>query len=266
MKRSRAALDKAQAIIGDSQTYAKRLEMVTLAQDYLESYLAAMAAGKARDYDTAMARWADVDKAIVALNQADPSYLEIKDARHRMRIAREKSLATYFPDRLGFVRSWKVLDAVPNPMRDLDVPDAMFPTDRFVAGMAADGAPVKLNDGTVLQWHDYTSPDGLLDFERATGHVAGEQGDFIGGYAAVVIEVPELTELRFASSSCAPYRFWLNGRELFHLDNWNADYPGQYTVNAYVPAGRSLLMVRFSQLGMSTYATRAGVWFQITQP
>ena len=255
---ARASMDQALALTASDATARARVEYVQLGFNYLEDYLDGMWSAQNGDYQGFLDAFDAVDDDIDALAADDPIF-NAADARSRMKTARLKSQAKYFPNSMAFVRSWTVLGPFDNSTLDAHITPDLFPASMFPSGVTP-GQPVELADGSMTHWTNYASSEGLIDFD-----VPLDSSDqiFSWGYAAVTVHVPTAQTVRILYSTFYAYRLFVNGVEVASRMGLDADCPDKASVTVSLPAGDSTLIFKSSQTAQESYTYRWGFYLRI---
>jgi hypothetical protein len=155
---ARVCMDNAISAASGKEPYAERVRLVDLSQQYLEAYLGGVWFAQAGDYQKSVDAFERVGKLIDELEKADA--IDAKDARRRIyNTARLKIMAEHFPDKLGFVRKWKILGPFDNSRRDASWRDDPFEP------VASIDKPVRLRNGNTMRWVNFESTQGHLEMD-----------------------------------------------------------------------------------------------------
>ena len=259
MLTARMHLNQARTAAASDPTALARIDMTELGFVYLEDYLAGMWAAQDGDYQAFLDAFNDVDDDIDAIVAFEPDFPG-DDARYRMKTAKLKSQAKYFPDTMDFIRDWTILGPFDNTTCDAHITTELFPTDFFPSGVTL-GQPAALADGSVKPWVNYHSDEGLIDFD-----VPLDSSDqyFSWGYAATQVTVPTARTVRIYLSSFYAYRLFVNNVERRNRMGLNADCPDKEYVDVYLPAGTSTVVWKSSQTTPESYQFRWGFYLRMT--
>jgi hypothetical protein len=261
---AKKALDAATAAVATHAVYASRVKMVGMTFDYLDAFLNGAWEAQKGNYDLSVASFRLATRKVTELHDMKPCYMDMGYALAKLKFARDRTLARFFPDRFGYVRSWRILGPLDNTCRDADLEEEMFPKKLFSGGVQA-GQTATLADGKSLRWEPYTSPEGLVEFTAALAKTP-RKWTFSSAYAATWVETPTAQEVQFRMNSFFPYRVFVNGREVFHGSGFNIGLPDQSTVTVSLPAGRSEIVIRSSQSALSSSIWSWGFYFRMTTP
>jgi hypothetical protein len=242
--RARAALTEALALVKEGTMERRRVEMVEVGHRYLEAYLDGIANAKLGKYEESVAAFDRAEQLIDRLNPKGFGYSDAADCHRRIRGARLKCLAEYFPGKLGMIRRWSLLGPLNNDTRDADLTQ-----DGFEPGQGV-GREVKLKDGRVVTWARYESPGGFLDFKEAFAKSA-RSWRFSYAYAAFTVKAPVGGPVQLRMDSFFPFRVYLNGKEVYYRGGVDADAPDKRIVDAELKEGENTLVFKCCQTAES---------------
>ena len=263
MTTARTLLNQAIALTQNDSTLSTRVQLVNQGQIYLEDYLAGMWSAQNGLYDECIAAFGRVNQDIDAIYTIGAiSGSDANDAKRRMNTAKMKSLAEYFPDRLGFIRTWQILGPLNNDTCDATYYSPMFPSNIF-SGNVTVCQPATLVGGKVIGWRGYTSPEGLVDFSDALPDPKPEWY-FSSAHAAVTVTVPSARQVQFRMDSFFPFIVYVNGVSVYSRLWPNADSPDNCIATVNLPAGNSTVIFKSSQTCPPSYAFKWGFYFRIT--
>ena len=256
---ARMHLNQARGAAASDPKVLDRIDMTELGFVYLEDYLDGMWTAQNGDYQGFLDAFDAVDDDIDDIVAYETDFPDA-DARRRMKTAKLKSQAKYFPDTMDFIRDWTILGPFDNTSLDAHITPDLFPTDFFPAGVSI-GQPTQLGDGSVKPWVNYHSVEGLIDFD-----VPLDSSDqyFSWGYAATKVYVPTARTVRIYLSSFYAYRLFVNGTEVRSRLGLNADCPDKEYVDVSLPAGYSTVVWKSSQTAPESYAYRWGFYLRMT--
>lgn len=260
--RAKAHLQKAVTAAKSDSATARRVEMVERQFNYMEQFLSAWWAARAGDQKQTLERFANAIKMIEPLAAMNPRYIQSRVARLQVESQQAVVMAQYFPDYMRLQRVWSVLGPFPNKYGDANFYEQMYPADWF-DGPVRPGQPVKLKDGTTLRWKAYRSPEGMIDFSTIFGKHTGDQ-PLRAAYAGIELETPHARTAYIRLDSFHTYRLYLNGTEIHYRDKWSAAAPDREVVKVELPAGKSELILRSSQVVAAEPAARWGFYLRIT--
>lgn len=254
LKDSRNYLNQALAIgekSGDDMI-RKRLQMVNLAQNYLESYMRFIWNLEKRDYKQSQQDADMIFKAIDALGKADADYLETVDAKRRLTTAVKKNMAKVYPDQMGFIRDWEVVGPFDNNKRDGIV----------VAGelVARDGKMYIVDQAVPAK--NYKSVEGFIDFSKAFQQEPNPDQVYYG-YAVTTVNSAISQPVQLRTDSFYPFKIWLNNQLVYVREGLDADCPDKRLVNTRLQAGSNRIVVMVAQSSTSPFI-RWGFWLRIT--
>jgi hypothetical protein len=215
-----------------------------MGQRYLEAYLDGVGSARAGDYARTIAAFNRVDRMITEL--ASINGIDPQDARVRLGTAKLKTLAEHFPDKLGFIRQWKLHGPFDNSSKDADL---------------------KIDDpsqvGSIGSWTDYKSPEGLLNLD---GYLKNKKLSWKLSYfyAGVKVRVPKAMDAQLRMDSFCPFRVYLNGSSVYHRPGLDADSPDKRIVPVTLKAGENIIVVELSQTILIPHAFPWGLYLRIT--
>jgi len=237
-----AELDAALTVPGISDLERKRLEWVKLGQDYLDTYLSAVDAVKAGNYDEAKKQFALTQRSLAVQDRAGKGFIDLTDARRRILASESTLLAAHFPKEQGMITDWKLLDLIPRrdltPEEDIAILKA-WPLKSVEAG------------GQTYRWNPYVSESGILDFNTAFQR-SGLETTPSKAFAAATVEAPEAMEASALFSSFYPFSIYLNGEKIFVRDGSNFDFPDARTVKVQLRKGSNHFIMFCDERGRST--------------
>lgn len=242
--RARAALTEALEATREGSMERRRVEMVDVGHRYLEAYLEGFANAKLGKYEESVAAFDRAEQLIDRLNTKNFSYSTAADSHARIRGARLKCLAEYFPEKLGMIRKWSLLGPLNNDARDADVKDDGFDPARKV------GQDVHLKDGRVLTWTRYDSPGGFLGFKEAF-EKSVHPWRLSYAYAAFTVKSPLGGPVQLRMDSFFPFRVYLNGKEIYYRPGVDADAPDKRIVDAELKEGENTVVFKCCQTSKS---------------
>jgi hypothetical protein len=254
MVAAREAMAEAQRLARGQEPYATRVGMVATTRRYLEAYLDGVWSAQRGDYAGAVAGFERMDGVIGELVQA--GILDEGDSRSRAKTMRLKALANAFPEKLGFVTTWRLLGPFDNAGRDADLV-----ADPFEAEALA-GREVRLADGTRRQWWDYVSPGGFVNLEQAMAS-RPRAGPLSACYAATTVRSAVAAPARLLLDSFCPFNVYLNGVEVFHRPGLDSDCPDKRVVDVELQPGDNRVVVKLSQTVDARDAFPWGLYFRV---
>jgi len=260
--KAKSHLQKAVAAARKDPTIARRVEMVSRQFDYMEQFLLGWWAAEAKDQAKALQGFDNAMKLIEPLAAMNTSYIDVDAARNQVYTARAIVMTHYFPEWINLQRQWSLLGPIPNTYGEMDFYEEEFPKALF-DGAVQPGRPAKLKNGALLQWKTCNSPEGMMDFSQAFGRHSPDQ-PVRAAYAGIQLESPRPQTVFIRMDSFHPHRLYLNGKEIFHRGNWDAPTPDREVVKADLPAGKSTLILRSSQVVAEDPSARWGFWLRIT--
>jgi len=262
LARGRKHLDRAAAAAEGNDDFSRRVKMVRLTFDYLQAFVTGVWQAQKGNYETSVSSFDSIQPILKELHAMKSSYIDLAYAERHTGTARAKTLARYFPDKLGFCRSWKLLGPLDNQNRAADIPDELFPT-RIFPQSASVGKPAKLTGGQILDWMPYTSPEGLVEFTSA---FAGVKRDWklSHAYAALTVETATAQSVKFHMDSFYAFRVFVNGTQVYHRPGLNQDRPDRYWIPVTLKAGKNEIVVRSSETVSPSPIFRWGFYFRIT--
>jgi hypothetical protein len=232
-----------------------RVKMVDTTLRYLEAYLSGIHQAQAGHYDQSVEGFDRTDALLDEMGVVD--YLA-KDGHIRLKTSRLKTIAEYFPDRLGFVRTWRILGPFDNDRRDALVLHEDFEGDAkpTLMGEIAD------HTGRKARWRTYTSPGGFVSFENAFDK---DQKDwrFSTAYAAVRVHNKQARRVQFRMDSFNGFRVYLNGNQVYERPGLDADSPDKRMVEVDLPAGDSTILIKVGK-SFEGVGFHWGFYFRIT--
>jgi hypothetical protein len=243
VKRASAQLDEALKTPGLSDIERRRLEWVKLGNDYLVSYLAAIDAAKAGNYEAAKKAFDNTRKMISLQERAGHPSLKMADARVRIQAVESTILATYFPQKRGMVTRWSLLGPIPRADFPLPVEEEIL----------ARGTALK--DVTVGQqsyrWISHTSHEGLLNLNAALDR-SGLDVPLSKMFASATITAPDQLNVQASFSSFYPFKVFLNGKMVFERDAFNFDFPDANTKSLELSRGVNEFVILCDERSRST--------------
>ena len=139
----------------------------------------------------------------------------------------------------GFVRQWLLVAPFDNTQ------DAGFNV-AYPPEKGVDPAAVyKGKRGAEARWRPYTTTDsyGRVDLNKVLGKQKG-----VVAYAYAVIDAPAERPIQIRAGSITGFKIILNGKELFHLDEYHHGMQmDQHAVPAVLRAGRNELLLKVCQ-------------------
>lgn len=254
---ARSQIDQAMRTAGLEGMFLRRVKMVELTQQYLEAYLQGVRQAQAKQYDKSISAFDRADKLIDEL--AGLKYLlGVDDFHRRMTTARLKTVAEYFPDRLGFVRNWRILGPFDNDRRDALVLHETFESEAKLPlqGEKAD------HTGQKARWRSYLSPGGFVSFENAF-EKDQRPWRFSTAFAAVRVHSDKAQRVQFRMDSFNGFRVYLNGNQVYERPGLDADSPDKRIVNVDLPEGESTILIKVGK-SFDGVGFHWGFYFRIT--
>ena len=247
IRRARKFLEQA-LVVGkrsNDPMLGRRLKMVELAQNYLESYLNFIWNLKKGDFRSSSGDSEAIFRAIDALYKENPAYIDPAGAKRRINTAVKKNMAKFFPDKYGFIRTWKLAGPFDNGKRDAIVNDGNI----FASGVVS------------ANLRTYTSKEGFIDF---TGAFAKDvrSGEVYYAYAMTDIYSLAAVPVQLLTDSFYPFKVWLNGQLVYSRDNMDADCPDKRQINVQLRSGNNKIAVMVAQ-ALPTPFNRWGFWLRI---
>jgi len=242
---ARSYMNKALTASDQNPQYKERVQFMDLGQQYLEAYLDGVWSAQNKDYTRCEAAFDRADTIIDKL--AAMNAIDAPDAHWRMHCAHMKTLAEHFADKMGFVRTWTLSGPFDNDKMDAD-----FQTDDIV-----------LSTADKSKWVEYTSPEGMLNFENAFKG-ASKSWRLSSAYAAVNVVAPRAVQVQFRMDSFFAFRIYVNGTEVFHRPGLNADCPDRQMTQVNLNAGENRIVFKSSQTCISTDSFPWGIFFRMT--
>jgi hypothetical protein len=254
MANARTAMQESLRLVQGQEPYASRVAVVETSLRYLEAYLEGVWGAQKGSYEAAVAGFDRMDAVIGEL--VANGILNEGDTRGRAKTMRLKALANAFPQKLGFVTTWRLLGPFDNAKRDADLV-----ADPFEAEALA-GRDVTLADGTRRQWWDYASPGGFVSLGHA---LAGKprEGQLAYCYAATTVHSPVAVPAKLLLDSFCPFKVFLNGTEVFHRPGLDSDCPDKRVVDVELRQGDNLVVVKLSQTVDASDAFPWGLYFRV---
>jgi len=262
LSQAKKHLDRAAAAAEGNDDFSRRVKMVRLTFDYLHAFVTGVWQAQKGNYETSVAGFDSIQPILKELHAMKSSYIDLAYAERHTGTARAKTLARYFPDKLGFCRSWKLLGPLDNQNRAADIPDELFPT-RIFPQSASVGIPAKLTGGQMLDWMPYTSPEGLVEFTAAFADVKRDW-KLSHAYAALTVETATAQAVKFNMDSFYAFRVFVNGTQVYHRPGLNQDRPDRYWIPVTLKAGKNEIVVRSSETVSPSPIFRWGFYFRIT--
>ena len=260
---ARSYLDSAIALTQSDATLSARVNLAHLAQKYLEDFLDGVWSAQSGNHGDFIAAFDRVDSDISAIDaEAVEDEFNAADARTRMLTAKMKTLAKYFYDMYGFVRTWSFLGPFDNDSKNAHLEPDLFPASLFPSGVES-CLPAETAGGGTAYWSNYTSPEGFVDFSEALLDGIGDW-EYSSAYAAVTVDAPYAMSVRFRMDSFNPFRVYLNGAEVYSRLGPDADRPDKRIVSASLLAGDNTVVFKISQVAKPSYAFKWGLYFRIT--
>jgi hypothetical protein len=139
----------------------------------------------------------------------------------------------------GFVRQWLLIAPFDNT-GDAGF-NVAYPPEKGVEPKAV----YKGKRGAEARWRPYTTSDsyGRVDLNKALGKQKG-----VIAYAHAVIDSPAERPIQIRAGSVTGFKILLNGKELFHLDEYHHGMEmDQHAVPAVLKAGRNELLIKVCQ-------------------
>ena len=254
VKAARKFLNQA-LVIGkksENKMLQKRLEMVDLAQNYLEKYMRFIWNLKKRDYKLSQKDSDMIFNAIEALAKENKHYIEPVDAKRRLTTVVKKNMAKVFPKEMGFMRNWKVIGPFDNNKRDgfVVAKPVVCKNNKFYI------------DNKNVKAVKYMSPEGFLDLSVAFKKET-VSGNAYYAYAITEFKSAMAKSVQLRTDSFNPFKVWLNGKLVYLRPGLDADCPDKRKVNVRLMAGVNQIVVMVAQ--NSTFSsTRWGFWLRIT--
>lgn len=256
---AKSALDEAQTLASQTQPYAQRVDMIALAHDYMNAYLAGIWNAQAGDYDATIAAFDHVNVAID--NLIEKSYIAddaVVNAKIRTTGGRLKTIAKYFPKRLGFAQQWSILGPFDN-----DTGGAIHDVADWETQPRLDfDKPYQSPAGRSAKWELYTSDEGFVSLTHALKDV-DRPWTMSYAYAATRVRVPKPTKVHFRMDSFNGFKVYLNGKQVFIRPSLSMDAPDKRLAVVTLPAGISTIVIKNSQTAQGPHV-RWGFFFRIT--
>lgn len=257
---ARQQLEEAKKAVTPGDVFADRVVLADLNQKYLEAYLTGVWSAQKSNYVESVAAFEQAKNLIPVMAEhgilSKKSIFGVEDTSLRLEGIRLMTLAQHFPEELGMVRDWMLLGPLDNSSRGAELkPDSFQPI------LSVDG-PVKLDDGTVLQWRKYESPSGFLDFRKALSPI-NPKWTAIYAYVGFRVTLPEKKRVELRMDSFNAFRVYVNGKEVFYRPGWDLDIPDKRKVPVILEAGENTIVVKCTHTS-DTYAFPWGLWFRMT--
>lgn len=240
VSRATKKLEAAIQTPGLDEMQRKRLEYVKLGHDYLVAYLAAVDAAKAGQFDASNKAFDQVFRKIALQERVSPNKLD--DARVRMEGARSTTLATYFPKEQGMITEWEILGPIPRVH--------LGKAEEMSILTQSSPQPVTIDD-KIFAWQSYTSPGGMLDFNRVFQR-SGLKHPPSKAFASVLIDAPAATTATAFVSGFYPFVVYLNGNKVFGRDGPNFDWPDRNAIQVDLHKGINRFVILSDEQGHST--------------
>lgn len=253
---ARSFLDQAIKASADQPPYDQRVRLVDLSQQYLEGYLEGIWSAQAGKYGKTVAAFNRVGQVIDKLDQANA--IDVREANYRiMQTVRLTTLAEYFPDKMHYIRKWRLLGPFNNDRRDADLRVDSFEP------IATIDRPVRLADGSVLAWTDCRSPEGKLKIIPALKGRRPSWGlSYI--YAGVNLEAKTAQKVQFCMDSFYPFKVYLNGREVFYRPGCDAECPDKRVITVDLKRGKNTVVFKLTQTSQGNDKGESwGVYFRV---
>ena len=247
IRQSRKALDQALAAGKRSKDpmLERRLKMVELAQNYLESYLNFIWNLKKADFNNSLKDAEKILTAIDALYKENPTYIEPASAKRRINTAVKKNMAKFFPDKFGFIRTWHLAGPFDNSKRDAVV----------TAGN------IFANGRKAVNVRTYTSNEGFIDLSKAFTENM-KAGEVYYAYAMTDINSLAAIPVQILADSYYPFKVWVNDRLVYSRDNLDADCPDKRQINVQLRSGNNQIVVMVAKTLTAPF-NRWGFWLRI---
>jgi hypothetical protein len=255
MAESRLAINQAMETAGLEGVFQSRVKMVETTQRYLEAYLQGIHQAQAGHYEKSVEGF---DRADALLDEMGVVEYLATDGHIRLKTARLKTIAEYFPDRLGFVRTWRIIGPFDNDKRDALVLHEDFEADAkpTLMGELSDHA------GRKARWRTYASSGGFVSFEKAF-EKDQRPWRFSTAYAGVRINNKQARTVQFRMDSFNGFRVYLNGKQVYERPGLDADSPDKRIVNVELPAGQSTILIKVGK-SFEGAGFHWGFYFRIT--
>lgn len=250
------ALADAMAAAGDAGVIHDRVAMVDGTFRYLKAYLHGIWAAESGDYEAFAAAFDEVFERIDTLGAAG-ELPDVEDAKRRLGTAKLKAEAAHFPDKMGLLRTWRVLGPFDNSQRD-----AIYRSQPFEGSAGLTLAnQVRIGDD-LAKWQQHESEGGFIAFDeifaQSPKHMA-----FRFAYAGVKVDMAEARHVQLRMSSFNAYAVYVNGKEVFRREGLDADAPDKNKVSVSLPKGTSTILVKVCETHR-TPGFQWGFYFRIT--
>ncbi len=257
IRSARASMDEARSQVKEENLFQQRVEMVNLSLEYLEAYLEGVWAAQAGNYDPSITGFDRAHAKIDALDKIG-HMPDVVDGHRRLNTAKLKTIAKYFPDQLGFFRTWHVLGPLDNDHRN-----AFFQLEAVEAeAQFPSKSVVKLADG-VATWRQYTSGEGFVNLSTAFKEVQ-TPWTMNYAYAATRIHCPKAMEVQFRMDSFNSFLVYLNGKQIYKRPGLDADVPDKRKFPVSLPVGESTILIKDCQTSKPSTSFQWGFYFRIT--
>ncbi|MBN4061151.1 DUF4838 domain-containing protein [bacterium AH-315-I18] len=236
---ARGLLDQAIAMNPEKSIYQDRIHMVDMSQRYLEAYLSGVWYSQANKYSQAVASFDLMDQLIDEM--AEAKFLRAGDTKHRAKTMRLKSLANYFPKKMGFFTNWQLLGPFDNSDRNAARNREPFEPVQSITGSAT------LANGTTATWRNYTSPGGFLSLEKALTSVKNKpRVSYL--FAGTTYYAQKTVRARLKMDSFNPFVVYVNGKQVYSRLGVDADCPDKRQVDVTMNKGKNTIVFKLCQL------------------
>lgn len=252
VKRSSSFLKRAIKIADkeDDPAIKERLQMVQLAQNYLEAYMNFIWNLTKKNYELSCEDSEKIFTAINALGSADPNYIRVEDAKRRLTTAVKKNMAIVFSDEMKFIKNWQMLGLYDNSKCDgiiiaepLIVKDNKF----YIADQ-------------VQETRNYNSPEGFISFAAAhKENLDPEKLYYSYATTSVRTEIPRFVKI--LTDSFYPFKVWLNDKLVYVREGADADCPDKRQISVLLKAGENRITVMVANSSIAN--NRWGFWLRL---